>query len=83
MLSKMLSKIMCFLGHRFRMDFGSVLPGFWTTKVLNFRSFFDVFAELILQHASDEQKMRAWGDSDFYFHMGRPDALKGSCKNLI
>ena len=44
MLSKMLSKIACFLGHGFRRRFGRVLGGFREAKILDFHVFFDVFS---------------------------------------
>ena len=39
-----LSKFACFLGPRFWKGFGRVLGGFWEAKILDFRTFFDVFS---------------------------------------
>ena len=37
--------------------FGKVLGWFWETKILNFRSFLDVFSKSILKHFSEDEKM--------------------------
>ena len=44
MFLKMLSKIAYFLEHRFGRVLGKVLGGFWEAKILDFRSFFDIFS---------------------------------------
>ena len=51
------SKIACFLGHRFRMDFGMVLGGLGQAKILDFRTFFEVFSMSFLKSVSEEQKI--------------------------
>ena len=45
MSSKMLLKIMCFLGRRFGRVLGGVLRGFWEAENLDFRIVFDVFSK--------------------------------------
>ena len=56
----MLSKIMCLFGHRFGRVLESVLGEFWDAKILDFRSFFDVFSKhfsnIILEGQKIEKK---------------------------
>ena len=56
MLSKMLSKIVCFLEHRFGRVLGMVLGCFWEAKILDFRICFDVFSKLISKRVSKSEK---------------------------
>ena len=43
--------------HRFWKDFGRVLGGVWEAKILDFRTFFDVFSKSFSQHAWEGQKI--------------------------
>ena len=50
MLSKMRSKIMCFLEPPFGRVLGRVLGEFWEAETLDFRIFFVIFSKQILKH---------------------------------
>ena len=39
------------------MDFGRVLGGVWEAKIIDFRTFFDVFSMLFFERISEEQKI--------------------------
>ena len=52
------------------MDFGRVWGGFWEAKIINFRTFFDVFSKQNLKHVLEVQKIAPRGLKD------------GSCGNL-
>ena len=56
MLSKMRSKIMCFLEHRFGKVLGRVLGGFWEAKNLDFRTFGEVFGKVREERREREKK---------------------------
>ena len=53
MLSKMRSKIMCFL----EPPFGRVLGEFWEAKTLDFRTFCDVFWQSFFKRVSKRRKI--------------------------
>ena len=62
----MLSKIMCFLEHRFGRLLERVLGVFWEAKIIDFRNFLDVFSKSFLKRVSKRQKIspsRAKGQS--------------------
>ena len=50
MLSKMRSKIMCFLEPPFGKVLGRLLGEFWEAEILDFRFFFVIFSKQILKH---------------------------------
>ena len=58
MSSKMLLKIMCFLGRRFGRVLGGVLRGFWEAENLDFRIVFDVFSKQKSKCVLEVKKIR-------------------------
>ena len=61
MLSKMLSKIVCFLGHRFGRVLGRVLGGFWELLGVFLGTFKPLFSRLGCQEGSRGSKRRPRG----------------------
>ena len=50
--------------HRFRMDFGRVLGGFWEVKNLDFRIFFDVVSMLKFERCFESKSLRKKHQTD-------------------
>ena len=55
--TQMCRAIRRFLEHRCWHDFGEVLGGFWDLKILDFRTFFDVFSKHFSSNVLDSQKI--------------------------
>ena len=59
--SKKRCKIACFLEPRFGKVLGRVLGGFWEPKILDFRTFFDVFSKHFSNTILEGQKIEKSG----------------------
>ena len=78
MLSKMLLKIVCFLGHRFGKILGRVLGGFWETKNLDFRISFDNLSKQKSKCVLDSKRLRKNAKNKLIGRfLGRPGGMRG------
>ena len=69
---------MCFFGHRFGRVLESVLGEFWDAKILDFRSFFDVFSKHfsnIILEGQKIEKFASW--AKFSTILGRTCGMRG------